>query len=126
MKILKTKPPRKFGVGLHGSIVITDCAKVYLDSDEQITFSDANDYEYDIVKKNWGYYATPSLNGRLENFKLKTALIIGENTKAFVLLVHTGKEEEFFEYLKIEKLNFICWLNKEENLELIKNAFLNK
>ena len=28
--------------------------------------------EYDFVKKNWGYYATPSINSRLKIFNFNT------------------------------------------------------
>ena len=36
--------------------------------------------EYDIVKKNWGFYATPSINGRLIKFGYKTCLIKNKKT----------------------------------------------
>jgi hypothetical protein len=31
--------------------------------------------EYDVAKKDWGFYATPSMNGRLKKFGFKTAIV---------------------------------------------------
>ena len=50
---------------------IKDCGSIYLKSDEQVTFKCEKGSEYDVTKKEWGYYATPSLNGRLKKLWLK-------------------------------------------------------
>ena len=46
-------------------IYIKHCADIYLKKNEQITLKNF-DKEYDIVKKDWGFYATPSINDRLK------------------------------------------------------------
>jgi hypothetical protein len=47
--------------------------------------------EYDVAAKDWGFYATPSLNGRLQQFGLRGVLIRNRGTgRYFVLLVEPG------------------------------------
>ena len=121
VKFKETIPPRAFDVGESRSIEIFDCAQVELAPNEQITLKTESGAEYDIVRKSWGYYATPSLNGRLKFFGLKTALVKNSSSKFYVVLVENGKVEEFQKYLKIEELTIICWLDNDEclgNLEV--------
>ena len=70
MKIYKKE--RKFKVGIN-NIMLKEVAKISLNQNEMITFVKEKT-EYDIVKKNWGYYATPSINSRLKKNGFKTAL----------------------------------------------------
>ena len=44
--------------------------KINLKSDQQITLINGKS-EYDIAKKNWGFYVTPSIQKRLKKFNLK-------------------------------------------------------
>ena len=44
---------------------------MFLRNNEQLTFRNGKS-EYDVAKKNWGYYATPSINNRLKKFKFRT------------------------------------------------------
>ena len=37
-----------------------------------------------LQKKNWGFYSTPSINGRLKKFGLKCALIKNKNTQKII------------------------------------------
>ena len=68
--------------------------------------------EYDIVKKNWGFYATPSINKRLINFNLKTCIIKNNITNnSFIILVQKNKKKEFNRYLKEEKCKVVKWLS---------------
>ena len=69
MKIKINKKVRKFKVGL-SKIILKDLGKIYLNKNEQVTFVRKKS-EFDIVKKNWGYYATPSVNKRLKKFKFE-------------------------------------------------------
>ena len=75
MKFNEENPPREFKVGLDNQIVIKDCGTIHMKPDEQITFVTDDGKEYDVARKDWGFYATPSMNGRLKNFGFKTALV---------------------------------------------------
>ena len=95
MKFKEVIPPRAFEVGSRAPVEITDCAQIRLAPNEQITLKTESGSEYDIVRKSWGYYATPSLNGRLKFFGLRTVLVKSPSSKFYVLLVEDGKEEDF-------------------------------
>lgn len=111
MRIIKKKKPRKFYP--NEKIMIKDCGKIYLNDDEQVTFINKNKQEYDVCKKEWGYYATPSINGRLKNFNFKTALIENIKTKKrYIFLIEKGKEKKLHKYLKIETCKVLKWLSK--------------
>ncbi len=110
--IIKRKN-RKFFVGIKKNIRIKDCAEINLKSNEQVTFIGKNKFEYDVTKKNWGFYATPSINGRLKKFGLKCALVRSKNTqRLFVTLVEKNKILEFKKYLKKENLELLIWLDR--------------
>ena len=103
MKIKEKIPPRNFMVGTNEKFFIKDCGDIYLENDEQVTFKTNDGKEYDFAKKSWGYYASPSLNGRLNNFDFRTCLI--RNTKSnryFILVVQKNHEKDFNIYLKQE------------------------
>ena len=112
MKVLANDPPRCYRCGVEDQIEIKDCGKINLEDDEQVTFVSGRS-EYDVTRKSWGYYATPSLNGRLPSFGLRGCLIINRNTgRRFVVLVQTGQESKFLEYLDAEDLIIGEWLDK--------------
>ena len=84
VKIIINKIPRIFTVGQIKKINIKDYGKIHLRKNEQLTFisgKNKNQKHYDITKKNWGYYATPSLNGRLKDNNFKSALVKNSNDK---------------------------------------------
>jgi hypothetical protein len=91
-------------------IRIAHVADVELESDEQVTFKTARGQEYDVVRKSWGYYATPSLNGRLTKFGLRPALVAGAGRR-YLLLVEHDRIEEFQAYLDAEGMVVIGWLD---------------
>ena len=64
------KIPRIFNVGKNNNISISDMGDIFLEPNEQITFVTENGDRHDFCRKNWGFYATPSINSRLinENF----------------------------------------------------------
>lgn len=66
---------RKFKTGIT-DIVITHVADLKLKNDELITFKVNNKTEYDVTRKNWGFYSTPSINKRLLNTVLYLQLLI--------------------------------------------------
>ena len=50
---------RKFSVGKNKDIEISDLGSIYLENNELISFVTEQQNNYEIVRKNWGFYATP-------------------------------------------------------------------
>lgn len=113
-------PPREFEVGFDIKRVIRDCGTMRLAADEQITLVTEVGGEYDVTRKDWGFYMGPSLNGRLATFKLRPVLVRNRIDRYFAMLVEEGKEGEFERYLKEEVLEIICWLDTTENLKQLE------
>ena len=114
-------PPRVYEVGGHaGAIQIKDCARVGLQPDEQVTFVTESGAEYDVTRKSWGFYATPSLNGRLQSFGLRGALVKSPHGRFYVLLVERDKEADFQHYLETEGHTVVCWLDNNIALESLE------
>lgn len=111
MRFEPRNPPRMFTVGASRDLVIHHCADVHLSPDEQVTFVADSGAEYDVLRKNWGYYACPSTNDRLREKGLRAALAGNAGGKLYVLLVEVGRENEFEAYLDAEKMNVIHWLD---------------
>ena len=118
MKITKNNPVREFNVGSKQEIRIRDCGRIYLEPNEMITFSGPADSEYDVTRKEWGYYATPSINKRLLNFGFKTALVRNSERHIFVMLVKEDKMQLFMDYLSRENSELLSWLDAD-------SAFIN-
>ena len=112
MDIIINKPPRVFSVGFDNEIKISDCGRIKLQPNEQVTFIE-NGKEYDVAKKDWGFYATPSINGRLKSFGYKTALVINSVGKYYVMIVEEEKIEIFEEYILSEKSSVVQWLDEK-------------
>jgi hypothetical protein len=126
MKLEIKNPPRKFKVGHEGKITISDCAQINLESDEQITLITEKGAEFDIAKKSWGYYATPSLNARLASFGLKCVLVKSPEKKYYIFMLEEGKEKEFQEYILDEGHEIIHWIDSTENLEHLEKKIKTK
>jgi len=60
---------------------------IFLNENEMVTFIGTNKMIYDLAKKNWEYYATPSINRRLKVNNFKTALVYNFKKKLYILLV---------------------------------------
>ena len=110
-------PPRIFQTGFDEPIFLSDCAHITLEPDEQVTFFTETGAEYDVARKDWGFYATPSLNGRLQRFGLRGVLVKNRIGQYFVMLIKKGWEGVFDRYLESEKLKVITWLDNSEILE---------
>lgn len=121
MKIKRNEPPREYAVGHGGKIIIKDCAHIVLSDDEQITLKTERGGEYDVARKDWGFYATPSINGRLADYGFKTALIKNRHGKFYIFLVEETKESEFNHYMQIEDLTICGWLD-EATLAIVEQA----
>lgn len=117
MKFTHKDPPRVFEVGFGDTIQMKDCAQIQLEPDEQITFVTESGGEYDVARKSWGFYATPSLNGRLENFGLRPVLLKNRINRYFLVLVESGKEPQFERYLDVEGLGVVCWMDTTARLK---------
>ena len=113
MKIIKKRPPREYQVGVESQITIKDCGSVLLEENEQITFLTSEGKEYDVARKDWGFYATPSMNGRLKNFGFKTALVKNSFGMYYIMLVDKNMISEFQNYLKEEKQSIEQWLDEK-------------
>lgn len=122
MKIEPRNPPRAYEVGRTVKLQMKDCGTVRLEPDEQLTFTTEAGAEYDLARKDWGFYATPSLNGRLQQFGLRAVLVKNMIGRFFVLLVESGKEPLFDQYVAVEELCIIAWLDSAENLALVESA----
>ena len=92
MKIIKKN--RTFRVG--SNIRLNNVADIFLKNNELITLKNKKK-EFDITKKNWGYYATPSIDKRLNTYGYLTAIIKNKDTKnIFVVLVEKEKKKIIF------------------------------
>ncbi len=117
MEFKENIPPRIFKVDNEEKHKIADCAHIRLKEGEQVTFETESGTEFDVARKSWGYYATPSLNGRLINFGLRGVLVRNPFKKYYVWLVEKGREGEFLKYLKEEQHDLITWLDTDEALD---------
>lgn len=116
MHIEHHEPPRQFGVG-YRDIVLSHSASIMLGPDEMVTFVDGNGGEYDVTRKDWGYYATPSLGRRLRSFGLRAALMRNVETRqCFVVLVEESKQDQWRSYMRDERQELVMWLDDEERL----------
>ncbi len=121
MKFTPQQPPRAFQVGPTGQINLLDYGKIRLEPNEQVTFTLPEGGEYDVARKEWGFYATPSLTGRLEQYGLRGVLIKNRATgKFFVLLVEKGKEKQFDDYCRQENLAVVAWIDTSSALESLE------
>jgi hypothetical protein len=117
MNFTPTEPPRRFEVSGGGiKLTLADCGRMALAPDEQVTFLTEAGAEYDVVRKDWGFYATPSTNSRLRRFGLRTALVLSAFDKLFVVLVERGKEDAFIAYVTTDKQKVICWLDDDASV----------
>ncbi|MBP5855601.1 hypothetical protein KAJ83_01160 [Marivibrio halodurans] len=114
MEIDRKNPPRRFTVGREGGITIADCAAIALSPDEQVTFTTPAGGEYDVARKAWGFYATPSLNGRLPAHGLRPALCVNAVGRLYLLLREDGREGAFEAYLEAEGMRVLVWLDDPE------------
>ncbi len=122
MRFQPLDPPRRFTVGFGPTAEMTDCGRVDLAPDEQVTFCTPAGGEYDVARKTWGFYATPSLNRRLPSFGLRGVLVKNRRAHFFVLLVEQGREAEFHDYCQTQRIRVVCWLDGSESLSRLEEA----
>lgn len=112
MKINKKTPARTFRVGSTSEIEISHQADIKLSPNEQITFVTEDGAEFDFVRKNWGYYATPSMNRRLKSFGFATALVQNAKGHVYIFVVELSKMQEFETYCELENQTVLMWFDK--------------
>ena len=115
MRVERIEPPRRFGVG---GEELTHVADVTLDEDELITLAPG----YDVTRKPWGFYATPSLNGRARDHGLRAALCRNADGRAFLLLVEAGREADFEAYLGGQGMRVLTWLDGDAAVERLADV----
>ncbi len=123
MRIRENDPPREFEVGNGPKSIMKDCAHIQLLPGEQVTFKSEAGAEYDVARKSWGFYATPSINSRLPRFGLRAVLVSNTVGDFFVMLVEEGKDAEFEDYLADEELT-VCGPLDQSTLPAIAKQLL--
>jgi hypothetical protein len=119
MRFRPVEPPRRFGVGRRGG-QLEHVADISLEPDEIVTFHTDSGTEYDVARKSWGYYLTPSLNQRLAERGLRAALCMGVPRgddgppRVYLLAVEAGGEAAFEAYLAAEEMRVLAWLDSDE------------
>ena len=126
MRFEPKDPPRRFPVGNAVKFEMKDCGTVRLAADEQVTFATESGAEYDVARKDWGFYATPSLNGRLASFGLRAVMVRNPSERYSVMLVEKGREAHFDAYVKSERLVIVCWMDSVERLRALEEALAAK
>tara|TARA_B100000676_G_scaffold283837_1_gene310919 strand:+ start:762 stop:1124 length:363 start_codon:yes stop_codon:yes gene_type:complete len=105
------KPVRKFEVGgTRPTIELSHVMDLMLEADEQVTLVTEGGKEVDICRKDWGYYATPSLNSRLKRFGYRCCLVDSAGKK-FVHIVDQNKIPSYQNYLDQQKMTIVAWLD---------------
>ena len=122
MRITPTEPPRVFEVGQGRRIRLKDCARIELAPEEQVTFVTDSGAEYDVARTSWGFYATPSLNGRLAAQGLRGVLVRNLERRIYLWLVERGREGEFEAYLRQEAHTVLCWLDQDRDWTRLEGA----
>ena len=108
-------PPRNFEVGHRDhTIKLSHVMNLTLAPDEQVTLITERGGELDICRKDWGYYATPSLNGRLKEFGYKCCLV-DSGGKKFIHIVEEDNLECYHEYLAEHNIKIVAWLDEDSN-----------
>lgn len=90
---------------------ICDSADIHLDENEQVTFVTDGGQRYDFVRKEWGFYATPSINRRLKKEGFRTALVKNAQGRVYLMVVEVGKQDLFERYCEKEDQLVVEWLD---------------
>ena len=110
MEIAAKSPPRKYTIK---GVTISHVANVTLEADEMITFCTNEGAQYDVTAKEWGFYATPSLNSRLPANGFRPTLVKNPEGQRYVLLVEQGRESAFDEYCVQQSIKILAFLDDD-------------
>jgi hypothetical protein len=95
-----------------------DLEELVLGQDEQITMVSENGSEVDVARKEWGFYATPSIGSRLPRYGYNACLIRNADDALFMAVVLKQYESEFDAFLLHTGQKFVAWCDD-------KGQFLN-
>ncbi len=121
MKIQLRRRPRSFSP--IADISLKDMGTICLADNEQLTFATKSGKTNDIVKKEWGFYLSNSLNVNLRRQGFRTALVISlasGDPRLYLNLVERSEMCSFRAYLKKYDARVLCWLD-EPSLTTLKN-----
>jgi hypothetical protein len=110
MRLAEKSPPRVFQPA--PGIAISDCGDLELQSDEQITMVTTAGKRMDVAAKEFGFYATPSINGRLKNEGFKTALVRNHHGQIYIMVVDQDRISAFETYCIAEDQTVLEWLDE--------------
>ena len=114
MKSTPINPPRSFKVGHPGrEIELHHVLDLELGHDEQVTLKTDSGGEFDICRKSWGYYATPSLNSRLASFGYRSCLV-NSGTRRYVQVIEIARMDEYLAYVIQQGMEIVAWLDGDE------------
>jgi hypothetical protein len=115
MKFFSKDPPRKFKVGRpENKIVISDFGDLFLGANEQVTLVSEDGMRHDFAAKDWGFYSTPSINGRLKDEGFKTALVENQKGQIYIMSVDKDKINLFEKYCLEEQQTVLEWLDERK------------
>ena len=83
-----------------------------LDCNEQISLANETGSSYEVISKEWGFYATPSINGRMKSYGFKTALVINSKGQRYIMAVIEDRLTDFNEYLSATNQKVEKWLDQ--------------
>ena len=114
MKIEIFETPREFSFTCpkNHTHIQRDYGEIYLEDGDLVSFVTASGKKSDVVGKSFGFFVTQSMNKRLAEQGLRTALIISQWNRHCVVVVDTDKMEDFWEYLEKEGYSFGNWLDE--------------
>ena len=95
-------------------IELKDMGTISLAPDEQLTIETDSGKSNDIVRKEWGFYLSNSVNWNLKKQDFKTAVVVSfasVPSRIYINLVEVEKMNAFREYLSQYDAKVICWLD---------------
>jgi len=98
-----------------GDISLRDVGWIDLDAEEQVTFRFAEGMTNDVVRKDWGFYLTNSLNANLTAKGFKTALVVSyasDPPRTYINVVAVSRMAEFEVYLEKYSARVVTWLDE--------------
>ena len=104
--------PRVFDCGDSKRTKISDYGEIHLDDRELVSFVMETGQKYDIVRKFWGFHATPSINHRLINEGFKTALVKNQLDRLSIVLVSIQRLGEFQHFCEEYGTEVLTWLDE--------------
>ena len=108
MKTKILKKPRLFTVN---DIKLKDFGKIRLNKNEMISLVTKTGKEYDFTAKEWGFYVTPSINGRLKKEGFKIAIVKNKSGKIYIMAVEKEKKILFKKYCISQQEKVLKWLS---------------